>query len=207
MLTRRFDSALLFASWLHREQCRKGGTPPVPYVAHLLAVTGIVLEDGGGEDEAIAALLHDSVEDQSHGFAGGRQGLRDYIGETYGAEVLRIVDGCTDDDGFEKGAASSAGQERVLWRRRKERYVAHIRSTHEPRLLRVSCADKVHNAASLIEDYERAGDQVWQRFRTRDRGDQLWYYDALARAFAEAAPGRPLTLRLGRLAGALTRLA
>ena len=107
-LTNRFEEALTYAARAHNQQTRKGNN--VPYISHLLSVAAIVLENGGSEDEAIAALLHDAVED-----AGGPQRRAD-IAQTFGETVARIVDGCTDTDETPKPP----------WRERKERYIAHL---------------------------------------------------------------------------------
>jgi (p)ppGpp synthase/HD superfamily hydrolase len=179
--TDRFDAALAMASALHRRQKRKG--TDVPYVAHVLAVCALVMEDGGGEDEAVAALLHDSLEDCGEAFPGGREGLRREIGERFGGRVLRIVEDCTDDEGRVKGKASGAEEERVRWRGRKAAYVAHLRNMGDAGSRRVSCADKLHNARSILRDYAEQGEALWRRFRTGRAEDQLWYCGELAQVF------------------------
>jgi len=180
----RFDEAVALACELHAGQVRK--STDIPYVAHLLAVTALVLEDGGDEDEAIAALLHDAVEDQ-----GGAATLRE-IRRRFGSRVADIVQACSDTDVIPKPP----------WRERKEAYVAHL---HDPALpagaLRVSLADKLHNARAILFDL-RAGEDVFARFNA-GRDDVLWYYDALARAFAERKPG-PLADELRRTVDALS---
>ena len=162
-LSDRFDEALVFAARLHAAQKRKG--TQIPYVAHLLSVAAIVLEDGGSEDEAIAALLHDAVEDQ-----GGRA-TRNLIRENFGERVAEIVDGCTDAEGFPKPS----------WQKRKERYVAHIREA-AAEVRRVSAADKLHNARAILADYRVVGEALWKRF-SGGRDGTLWYYRALIEAF------------------------
>jgi (p)ppGpp synthase/HD superfamily hydrolase len=162
-MSERFDEALVFASRLHAEQKRKGSQ--IPYVAHLLSVAAIVLEDGGSEDEAIAALLHDAVEDQ-----GGRR-ARNLIRENFGEHVAAIVDGCTDAEGFPKPP----------WKKRKELYVAHIREA-PAEVRRVSAADKLHNARAILADHRVIGDELWKRFSGGKDGT-LWYYRALVEAF------------------------
>jgi (p)ppGpp synthase/HD superfamily hydrolase len=176
MLTDRFGEALAFAFGLHRDQYRKGTS--VPYVSHLLAVTALVLENGGGEDEAIAALLHDAIEDQGDSYLGGRPGLRGEIESRFGNTVLNIVNGCTDDDGFSKSD----------WRGRKQAYLDHIRGADLP-VRRVSCADKLHNARSVLSDYRRVGNALWTRFRTKNPEDHLWYFNELANVFTESQTG------------------
>jgi len=156
ILSPRFDEALVYASQLHREQLRKGSE--TPYIAHLLSVAALVLENGADEDEAIAALLHDVVEDQ-----GGRPRL-DEIRQRFGPRVAEIVEGCTDSDTTPKPP----------WRERKERYIAHLAEA-SPSVLLVCCADKVHNARSIVADHRRRGEQVWQLFKGGKEGT-LWYY-------------------------------
>ncbi len=172
MLTDRFDDALSYASRLHREQRRKGTA--IPYVAHLLGVASIALENGADEDQAIAALLHDAVEDQ-----GGAPRLLD-IRERFGDCVAEIVNHCTDADVDPKPA----------WRPRKEAYIASLASKPVASL-QVSLADKTHNAGAIVADLAVHGDAVWSRF-TGGRDGTLWYYDTLAQAFAERISGPAL---------------
>lgn len=177
MLTPRFNQALVYASELHQAQKRKGSE--VPYIAHLLAVAGIVLEHGGDEDEAIAALLHDAIEDQ------GGAAAREEIRRRFGDRVTGIIDGCTDAETIPKPP----------WRQRKEAYVAHVALADESVRL-VSAADKLHNARSILADYRRIGDALWQRFNGRKEGT-LWYYRALVDAFKAHGPS-PLVEELER---------
>ena len=186
ILKSKFDKALKYASDVHRTQIRGGSN--VPYVAHLLGVAALVLEEGGDEDEAIAALLHDAVEDQ-----GGRRRLAD-IRRRFGKRVARIVEACSDSDTIPKPP----------WRERKERYLARIR--HEPAdVRRVSLADKLYNARSILADYRRVGDKVWKRFTGRKQGT-LWYYRELVKAFREVGP-HLMAEELGRVVTQLERLA
>ncbi|MEH1905482.1 MAG: HD domain-containing protein [Nostoc sp.] len=163
MLTERFTAALIYATQLHANQVRKGSG--VPYVAHLLGVASIALEYGANEDEAIAALLHDAIEDQ------GGVATRSEIRRRFGDNVTAIVDGCTDADTTPKPP----------WRQRKEAYIAHI-PTASPSVLLVSLADKLYNAQSILKDYRVLGESVWERFQGRKEGT-LWYYRALVDAF------------------------
>ncbi|WP_086737006.1 HD domain-containing protein [Erythrobacter colymbi] len=168
-LTDRFDDALAYVSRLHRAQTRKGSG--IPYVSHLLAVAAIALENGADEDQAIAALLHDAVEDQ-----GGLAQL-EAIRARYGAGVAQIVADCTDAHEDPKPA----------WHPRKEAYIASL--AHKPaRSLAVSFADKTHNAAAINADLRAHGAVVWSRF-TGGKGGTLWYYRALATAYRAHAPG------------------
>ena len=179
MLTDRFGEALVFAEKAHREQVRK--ETDIPYVAHLLAVASIVLEHGGDEDQAIAALLHDAVEDQG----GDAMGLE--IRDRFGERVYSIVMACTDATMIPKPP----------WRERKEAYIAAVPGKPSDALL-VAMADKLHNAHSILEDHRRIGDVIWDRFNGGHEGT-VWYYKSLADAFASLAPG-DLAERLMRAA-------
>jgi (p)ppGpp synthase/HD superfamily hydrolase len=162
-LSPRFDEAYQFAAQAHRQQMRKG--TEIPYLAHLLAVTALVLEDGGDEDQAIAALLHDAAEDQ------GGEVMLEEIRLRFGERVSRIVDGLSDTFEIPKPP----------WQARKERYLAHLREA-PPEVRRVSLADKLHNARSILADLERNGEAVWSRFTTGKDGT-LWYYHRLVETF------------------------
>lgn len=176
-LGHRFDRAVGLARQLHGTQRRKG--TEIPYVAHLLAVASLVLEDGGDEDEAIAAILHDAVEDQ-----GGKTTLR-HIDRQFGPKVARIVEACSDTDINPKPP----------WIERKQAYIEHL--THaDAATLRVSLADKLHNARAILFDLRVLGDQLWDRFNASTE-QTLWYYGALADAFENRYPG-PMTAELRR---------
>jgi len=180
MLTDRFDEALAYASRLHREQRRKG--TDIPYVAHLLGVASIALENGADEDQAIAALLHDAVEDQ-----GGLPRLRE-IRARFGDHVAEMVEHCTD----------AVVEPKPQWRPRKEAYIASLASKPEASL-QVSLADKTHNAGAIIADLATHGEALWDRF-TGGRDGSLWYYESLAQAFTDRIPGPP-TDRFAALVG------
>ncbi len=185
MLSERFIDALTFATQLHAGQTRKGSE--VPYIAHLLGVASTVLEHGANEDEAIAALLHDAIEDQ--GGAATREEIRRRFGDT----VTEIVDGCTDSDTTPKPP----------WRQRKEAYIAHI-PTASASVLLVSAADKLYNARSVLNDYRLIGDAVWERFQGGKNGS-LWYYRAVVDAFRSTGSS-PLFDELERVVSELERL-
>ena len=158
-LTADFDRAFTFARVAHAAQARKGTvtprTPEIPYIAHLLGVCSLVLEDGGSQTEAIAALLHDAVED------GGGERMRAQIAAEFGDEVAAIVQGCSDTpDGWTGGDKGS-------WRERKERYIAHVKADRTPGVVRVSLADKLHNARSIVFDVEAHGPEVLEAFQSR----------------------------------------
>ncbi len=186
MLSPRFNEAIEYAAWLHKDQFRKG--TEIPYIAHPIAVSMIVIQYGGTEDEAIAALLHDAIEDQ------GREGQTQVeILEKFGAQVLAIVEGCTDATETPKPS----------WRERKERYIASI--AHKSASIRlVSACDKLHNAQAILRDYQAIGDELWQRFRGGKEGT-LWYYRALADAF-KAAGALPMLDVLEQMVGELQQV-
>lgn len=140
----------------------------IPYVTHLFAVCSLVLEDGGTEDEAVAALLHDGPEDQ-----GGTAVLGE-IQARFGDAVAATVSGLSD-------AMPAPGEAKPSWRDRKEAYLGHLASA-TPSVLKVSLADKLHNAGSILVDLGAVGEEVWDRFNA-GREDQAWYYRALFDVF------------------------
>ena len=182
----KFEEALPYAARLHRDQTRKG--TDTPYVTHLLAVAAIVGENGGTEDETVAALLHDAPEDR-----GGRKRLED-IRDRFGDVVARIVDGCTDTYENPKPA----------WRPRKEAYVAHVAQA-PPSVQLVSAADKLHNARSILADLRALGDDLWERF-TGGKDGTLWYYRALVEAYARNG-ANPVVEELDRVIREIEALA
>jgi (p)ppGpp synthase/HD superfamily hydrolase len=184
--THRLEDALVYAHQMHADQTRKGTT--IPYIGHLLAVTSIVIENGGTEDEVIAALLHDAIEDQ--GGAETREGVRQRFGEN----VAAIIDGLTDTDQMPKPP----------WRARKEAYIAHL-SEASPSVLLVSLADKIHNASSILRDLRNEGDSVWSRF-TGGRDGSLWYYRALVEAFRARGQYSSLVEELDRVVSKIERM-
>ncbi|GEM49671.1 HD domain-containing protein [Deinococcus cellulosilyticus] len=174
LLTESFQIALDFAYRNHHTQTRKGPLP-VPYLGHLLGVCSLVIEHGGNETEAIAALLHDTIEDV------GEAAIPD-IRRLFGDEVLDIVLGCTDAS---KEAKDRAQDVRADWLGRKERYLQGIPDKSASARL-VALADKVYNARSIQEDYLDIGDAVWSRF-TGGKWGTLWYYRALTEAFRKTS--------------------
>jgi len=189
ILSQRFEDALVYAARLHAKQIRKGTT--IPYVSHLLSVASIVLEHGGNEVEAIAALLHDAIEDQ-----GGAE-TREEIRRRFGDAVVSIVDGCTDAEVIPKPP----------WKERKEQYIARL-SHASPSILLVSAADKLHNARAILGDYRALGENLWDRFNGGKEGT-LWYYKSLVDAFKQAAAGTalaPLIEELERVVGEIEKL-
>jgi (p)ppGpp synthase/HD superfamily hydrolase len=163
-LTGQFSKALVYAELKHHNQVRKGGD--IPYIGHLLTVAGLVINDGGSEAQAIAALLHDAVED-----AGGPPTLEE-IKKNFGDEVARIVDECSDTD----------VEPKPPWRERKQNYINLLADVGEDTLL-VSVADKLDNARSMLRDYDEHGPSLWERFTVKDPHDHLWYYGELLKAY------------------------
>lgn len=173
VLSERFEQALPFAAVTHRSQVRKGSG--IPYIGHLLGVCSLVIEDGGSEDEVIAALLHDAAEDQ-----GGEQMLGE-IRERFGDQVAEIVEACSD----------TLQTPKPPWQNRKQAYLEHLGHQPEP-VLRVSLADKLFNARAILRDYLVVDEELWDRFQT-GRDGQLWYYRQLADHFSTLLPGRMAT--------------
>ena len=186
MLTARFNDAFLYAAQLHSEQARKVGGEP--YLAHLLGVASIVLDYGGNEDEAIAAVLHDSIEDQG-GKAVGEEILR-----RFGLAVAEIVEGCTDADTIPKPP----------WQERKEAYLARLEHA-SPSIRLVVAADKLHNARSLSRDLRRRGEEIWKLFKG-GREKTLWYYCRVVEILRHAGT-TPLVEELDRAVAELKQIA
>jgi (p)ppGpp synthase/HD superfamily hydrolase len=155
---------------MHSGQARKAST--IPYIAHLMGVASLVLEAGGDEDLAIAALLHDVVED-----CGGAPMLNK-VHRQFGSRVAKIVEGCTDTDKYPKPP----------WRERKEYYLEHLKSADADTRL-VSAADKLNNVRSILSDYRKIGESVWERFNG-GRDGTLWYYRSLLDEFLRDPPNR-----------------
>lgn len=168
-LTDRFDAAVTFARIAHAAQQRKGTS--IPYISHLLAVASLVLEIGGSEDEAIAALLHDAVEDTGGVGVAMEQAIRAQFGD----DVARIVRANSDTDVKPKPP----------WKKRKQAYLDSLPGKRCDELL-VSLADKLHNARAVLLDFRQIGDEIWPRFKA-GREEQLWYYGELLTAFEARA--------------------
>ena len=201
MLTDRFTHAVAYARRAHATQVRKGsGTP---YLYHLLAVSSLVIEFGGDEDQAIAGLLHDVIED-------GGEAHRALVRAAFGDGVADIVEGCTDGSAESKAAHADADAKRADWRRRKLAYLAHLRDA-AARTLLVSGCDKLHNARAVVQDLEdpACGAAVFDRF-TGGRDGTLGYYESLSRIFADrgvptARVFDAVVARMHALAGAAPR--
>jgi (p)ppGpp synthase/HD superfamily hydrolase len=166
----RFLNAFAFAAKKHAGQTRKASA--TPYIAHLMGVASLALEFGGDEDIAIAALLHDVVED-----CGGAPMLKE-VRRRFGSRVAKIVDGCTDSDSDPKPP----------WRERKQTYLRHLRDADADTRL-VSVADKLNNVRSILTDYRTVGESIWERFNGGREGT-LWYYQALLKEFQRGQQSR-----------------
>jgi len=185
-ITSRFDDALQFAVSLHRQQRRK--VNDAPYIGHLLRVCGIVLEYGGTEDEAIAALLHDSLEDQN------RPGLAEEIASRFGPIVLSIVEACSD----------AVVQPKPPWRERKEAFLERLRTANAAVRL-VQTADKLDNVSTLLVQYRVFGPEIWKKFNGGREGT-LWYYRRVVEILRWASEN-PLVIELGKRVEELEQLA
>ncbi len=173
LLTSRFALALSFANAIHSTQLRKGGG--IPYVSHIMAVSASVLEYGGGETEAVAALLHDSAED-----CGGRPML-EIVRAMFGEDVASIVESCSDTYDVPKPE----------WRPRKEAYIAHLREASSGAKLVAGC-DKLHNLNSTLKDLRKNPPaDYWDRFNA-GAAEQLWYFNACTDALADSPVGNDL---------------
>ena len=170
MLTIRFSAAIVATHEIHVSQLRKGTT--IPYIAHLLGFTSIALQHGAGEDEAIAALLHDSIEDAPDHL--GAAGVRRLLRERFGERVLCIVEACTDTDVRPKPE----------WRVRKETYVLHLANESDASVLLVSTSDKLHNAGAILWEFRAIGKHLWDRFNSgAGKKGNIGYYRGLVAVY------------------------
>jgi hypothetical protein len=177
ILSGSFEDALIDAKRIHARQLRK--STETPYFSHLMAVSSLVLEDGGCEKEAIAALLHDAAEDQ-----GGKSMLR-LIEERHGKKVAGFVSECSDT--FETPKPD--------WYKRKRDYIAHIATASEG-AVRITAADKLHNARCIVTDLLVKGDlSPFDRFSVPMR-DTLWFYTEVTQACFQRLPESRLVLSL-----------
>lgn len=172
----RLAAALALAHEAHRDQKRKGTV--IPYIAHPMAVASLVFTHGGSEGQAIAALLHDTIEDAGEAYA-------QRIGTAFGLDVLAMVRDCTDGSFENKAAARTPEAKFANWRQRKLAYIDHLRSmpADSPALL-VSACDKLDNATAILTDLRLLGPTLFERFTGR-RDGTLWYYDQLAGIFLD----------------------
>jgi (p)ppGpp synthase/HD superfamily hydrolase len=186
-LSRQFEKALVYATRIHGGQLRK--KTKIPYVAHILGVSAIAMEYGANETEAIAALLHDAVED-----CGGEKRLRD-VQREFGKAVAKIVDGCTDTYETPKPP----------WIARKKKYIAHLKDSDSSTRL-VSASDKLHNTRAILTELRRHGLEVFERFAGKKDGT-LWYYRTLVSAFRAHGDHTDLIDELDRVVTEIEKLA
>ena len=180
-LTDRYAEALAYATEIHSSQVRKG-PGGIPYISHLLAASSLVIEVGGTEDEAIAALLHDAAEDQ-----GGERRLAD-IEAHFGPDVAGIVRECSD-------SLAEDPESKAPWRERKQAHLQHLRQATASAVV-VTAADKVHNARSLVSDLRHEGHSYLRNFNA-SASDILWYYREMYRTLLSAGAPPRLTAELG----------
>lgn len=196
--TSQYEKALLYAYRVHDGQTRKG--TQIPYISHLLAVSGIVLENGGTEAEAIGALLHDAIEDQkTHA---DRLRVKHEIREYFGLEVLNIVEGCSDTT---VESILPPDGSKIDWNIRKTEYINHVKHASASVRL-VSSADKLHNARAILADYREIGDALWERFNMKDKKEHLWYYRKLTEAFQKTNTCPRIVEELSRVVSAIDAL-
>jgi (p)ppGpp synthase/HD superfamily hydrolase len=172
LLSGRFLEAVALAQELQGRALRSG--TGMPFLAHLFVVTGLVIEDGGDEDQAIAALLHDSVED------GGGRPVLERIGSSFGAGVAHMVEELSD---------TIDGDADMSWPDLKARYLERLEACEDDGTLRVALADKLHNTRSIVRDYRYEGHVIWERFTEKTAQQQLWYSRQLAELFSRRRPG------------------
>ncbi len=185
VLGARFSEAVRWASMLHADQCRKGTR--IAYASHLLGVASLVLEDGGTEEDAIAAVLHDAVEDRGVAEA--------EIRARFGEHVARVVVACSD--------GVDGPRDSTDWKLRKERYLQHLEHDDLPDgTLRVAAADKLHNARSILTDLRDHGVGKLSRFNAPGN-EQSWYYSELLRVLELRHPDSVVTSELGRVVSEL----
>ncbi|MCA0146766.1 HD domain-containing protein [Blastococcus sp. LR1] len=183
-LSERFDEALLYAARHHRDQLRKGSR--VPYMTHLMSVSALAMEHGGTEDQAIAALLHDAVEDAQPGQGGAVLGE---IRERFGDAVADMVAACSD-------GLNESGERKGSWQERKQAYVDGLPNKSLDALL-VTAADKTHNGLCIAADVRRFGPDFWSTFNA-SRDELLWYYRSVRDVVAQRLPGSSIADALYR---------
>jgi len=186
VLGARFSEGVRWASMLHADQCRKGTR--IAYASHLLGVASLVLEDGGSEEDAIAAVLHDAVEDRGVAEA--------EIRARFGEHIAAVVRACSDGVEGPRDATD--------WKERKERYLAHLEHDDLPEgTLRVAAADKLHNARSILSELRDQGPELWRKFNA-SAADEQWYYAEVVRVLSQRHPDSVVTRELGRVVAELS---
>lgn len=198
-LSQRFDQALQYVSGLHRPQVRKGSG--IPYLTHLLGVCSMALGYKADEEMAMAALLHDALEDGPENTGIPRAQIEREIEEKFGSRVLEMVRACTDT-----AVDTSTGGEKEEWEDRKARYIRHMERATDPDYLLVTCCDKLHNLRSIWQDREEVGEAIWERFTGKKEGS-LWYYRELGRVMGiHAQVGRIPKVLVTEYEGLLERM-
>lgn len=172
----KLAEAFDYAAMEHQHQLRKG--TDIPYISHLMSVSALVMEHGGNEEQAIAGLLHDVIEDAKT--ASRIQEIRDEIKARFGPRVLELVEGCTDGEPDANGIKPD-------WKIRKDAYIAKLKEEPEELLL-VSCCDKLHNARAILTDLVTHGNSMFKRF-TATQDETLWYYNSLSDIFSRRLKG------------------
>lgn len=188
----RYLDAVALALKVHGGQVRKG--TQIPYMAHVMSVSALVLENGGDSDTAIAGLLHDTIEDAPDGRL-----VKDRIERDFGERVVQIVMGCSD-------VVAASGSKTPDWKQRKNSYLSKLRSEENTDVRLVSACDKLHNARAIVGDLRAIGDELWDRF-TAPKSDQLWYYGELANAYPVGSIPPRLRDELRRVISELQALA
>lgn len=201
----RLSKAFAFAEELHKSQTRKVGPGEeqhlaVSYLTHLVEVMSLVITGFGDEDQQIAALLHDAVED--HPEYGDQGRTEDVIRELFGVRVAYLVDVCTD------AKPATVDTPKAPWFDRKRAHIAHLRTEgiKDPSVLLVPLADKISNSQAVVNDVLLHGDVVWDRFNAKPHQTK-WYYTSMLSVFQELIPDNPLVPRLERLVAQLQELA
>lgn len=201
----RLSKAFAFAEELHKSQTRKVGKNEeqhlaVSYLTHLVEVMSLAIQGFGDEDQQIAALLHDAVED--HPQCGDQGRTEDVIRKLFGERVAYLVDVCTD------AKPATADAPKAPWFDRKRAHIAHLRAEgiKDPTVLLVPLADKISNAQAVVNDVLLHGDIVWSRFNAKPHQTK-WYYTSMLSVFQELIPDNPLVPRLERLVAQLQDLA
>ena len=187
LLGDRFQEAFQLAAHLHRSHLRKGTR--VPYLSHLMSVASLVLEAGGDEDEAIASLLHDALEDC------GDEITAEEIERRFGKRVRALVEACTDTP------PDHAGGPKPGWKDPKQAYLARVAEGHGNR---VSLADKLHNVRCILRDHREDPKEIWDRF-SAEKEETLWYYRGLVEAYRTAGTDGYLIHELDRVVRKLER--
>jgi (p)ppGpp synthase/HD superfamily hydrolase len=189
LLSDRYTAAFELASEVHARQSRKGTR--IPYLAHVMSVSALVMENGGDEDSAIAGLLHDAVEDSDDGDA-----MLPQIQRQFGDLVARIVEECSD-------TSAVPGRDKPPWKERKEAYIRQLENAGPDTLL-VSACDKLHNSRAIVADLHLVGLPLFERFTSKDGADQIWYYQTLSDIYCRLLPG-PLADAVRAVAEEMTR--